>query len=133
MRAFAAVACAIFLAGCASDSPSRPSGPVNVQLVLAPGESGEVANAGIQLRFDGVFGDSRCPADAICIQGGDAIVRVAVVPKGSVSTAYELHTGNTQPVRHDDLTIALENLSPYPFSSRTISPGEYRATLHVTR
>lgn len=44
-----------------------------------------------------------------------------------------LHTGSLQPVRHDSLTITLVELSPYPFSSRTIQPGEYRATLQVTR
>jgi hypothetical protein len=38
-----------------------------------------------------------------------------------------------QPVVHDRLTIALIQLSPYPFSSRTIAPDEYRATLKVTR
>ena len=32
-----------------------------------------------------------------------------------------------------DLTIALETLLPYPFSSQTIAPGDYRATLRVTR
>jgi hypothetical protein len=38
-----------------------------------------------------------------------------------------------RPVKHGDLTIELVQLSPYPFSSRTIQPDEYRATLRVTR
>jgi hypothetical protein len=38
-----------------------------------------------------------------------------------------------QPARYGDLTIALVELAPYPFSSRTIEPDEYRATLRVTR
>ena len=29
--------------------------------------------------------------------------------------------------------IELAELQPYPFSSRTIEPGDYRATLIVTR
>lgn len=37
------------------------------------------------------------------------------------------------PVRHADMTIALERLEPYPFSAITIEPWEYRATLRVTR
>jgi hypothetical protein len=36
-------------------------------------------------------------------------------------------------VQHDGVTIALVQLTPYPFSSRTIAPGDYRATLKVTR
>lgn len=132
MRPLAVLVCAMSLAACTS-SPTAPTGPVNVQLVLAPGQTGDVSNTRIRLRFEGVLGDSRCPADAICIQGGDAIVRVHVLPKDAASRTVDLHTGSLQPARHDDLTIALENLSPYPFSSRTISPGEYRATLRITR
>jgi hypothetical protein len=122
------------LTACATRTPTTPGGPVDLRLVLAPGETADVAAAGIRIGFQGVFGDSRCPTDAFCIQGGDAIVRIDVVPSaGRASTTYDLHTGDMKPVRHGDLTIALENLSPYPFSSRTIPPQEYRATLHVTR
>ena len=78
-------------------------------------------------------GDSRCPGDATCITAGDAIVRVDVLPKSGSPRTIELHTGNMQPVRDGDLTIALENLSPYPFNTRPIQPGDYRATLRITR
>jgi hypothetical protein len=120
------------VAACAS-MPSAPTGPVNAQLVLAPGQTEDVNGAGIRIRFQGVFGDSRCPADAVCIQGGDAIVRIDILPNSGGSATYDLHTGNMQPVHHGDLTIALEMLSPYPFSSGPIAPGDYRATIRVTR
>ncbi len=32
-----------------------------------------------------------------------------------------------------DLAVALVELVPYPFSSRQTQPGDYRATLRVTR
>ena len=125
---------AIVSAACASNTPSAPQGPVNAQLTLAPGETGVVNGAGIGITFEGVAGDSRCPGDAICIQGGDAIVRIGVIPTTGNRATYDLHTGNTQPAKHQDLTIALEALTPYPFSSRPpISPNDYRATLRVTR
>jgi hypothetical protein len=123
---------ALAAAACADATPTRTSGPVDAVFVLAPGETTEVTSAGIRVRFQGVMGDSRCPADALCIQGGDAIVRIEV-SSSKTAVRYDLHTGSMQPVRRDDLTIALVQLSPYPFSSRTISPGEYRATLNVTR
>jgi hypothetical protein len=133
MRFITALVGALLVSACASTGPGTPTGPVNAQLVLAPGQSAAVINTDVQVRFDGVTGDSRCPADAFCIQGGDAIVRVQVVPANGASRSYDLHTGSLQPVRHDDLTIALENLTPYPFSNRTIAPDEYRATLRITR
>jgi hypothetical protein len=117
------------LTACA-DTPGAPSVPVGSPFVLAPGEVVAVADTDLQLRFDRVLGDSRCPADAICIQGGDAIVRIELFSRRRFRV-YELHTGNMRPVEHDGVTIELLELSPYPFSSRVIQPGDYRATLRV--
>jgi hypothetical protein len=124
---------AIALTACAADTPTRPQVPIDARVVLAPGETADIEAAGIRIGFQGVLGDSRCPADAVCILGGDAIVRLDVLASSGTVSTYDLHTGDMKPARHGDLTIALENLSPYPFSGRTIAPGEYRATLHVTR
>ena len=120
------------IAAC-SQTASAPTGPVNAQVVLAPGETTDVSGAAIRLRFVGVTGDSRCPAGVLCIQGGDAIVRIDVLPETGGQATYELHTGNLQPVQHGSLTIALVDLSPYPFVSHPIAPGDYRATLKITR
>ena len=101
--------------------------------MLAPGQTVAVAEAGLTLRFEGVSGDSRCPGDAICITGGDALVQIAIIPTRGGDQAYALRTGDMRPVVHDDLTIALVELSPYPFSTRPIQPADYRATLRVSR
>ena len=133
MRFVAVLLCAVSFAAC-TNAPSAPAGPLNVQLILAPGQTSEVSNTGLRLRFQGVFGDSRCPGDALCIQGGDAIVRVDVLQQSGAQRTIDLHTGSMQPVVEGDLTIALETLTPYPFSSLPpIAPGDYRATLRVTR
>ena len=110
---------------------NSPTAPVDRQVALAPGETAEIA-AGLSLRFIGVTGDSRCPADAICVQGGDAIVRISIMSNGATAER-DLHTGNMQPVSYEAVRVELLQLEPYPFSSRTIRPDEYRATLRVTR
>jgi len=117
----------------ACGSVTGPSGSVNAQVFLAPGESSRIVGTTLQLRFRGVVGDSRCPADVLCILGGDALVRIDVMENGRTTGTYDLHTGSLQPVRHNDVTITLVELSPYPFSSRPIAPDDYRATLRVTR
>jgi hypothetical protein len=114
-------------------SPSGPTARLEENFVLAPGERARVTGADVSIQFMGVQGDSRCPADAICIQGGDAIVRVEVLPSRGGASAYDLHTAKSEPVRHGDLSIALVELTPYPFASRPTQPGAYRATLRVTR
>jgi hypothetical protein len=90
--------------------------------------------ASLTVRFNAVSGDSRCPADAICVLGGSAAVHItASSSNGGGTRDYELHTGDMRPVVHNRVTIALVQLSPYPFSARPIQPAEYRATLKVSQ
>ena len=119
------------MTGC-DGTQAAPTSPLDVEFTLALGESRRIEGESATVTFVGVSGDSRCPADAICVLGGSAIVRIAVA-SGLGNRPYELQTGDMQPVVHNGLTIALIQLLPYPFSARTIAPGEYRATLKVTR
>jgi hypothetical protein len=122
----------LFPASACDEAPTGPTSPLDTDFTLAPGEEMGIEGASLSVRFNGVSGDSRCPADAFCIQGGSAAVRITARSDRSTRD-YELHTGDMRPVRHEGTTIALVQLSPYPFSSRTIPPDEYRATLKVTR
>jgi hypothetical protein len=126
----AGLALLIVVASGCDESPTGPS--LAEEFTLAASESALIPEAGLRVRFDGVEGDSRCPADVVCVQGGDAVVRITVIDR-STEWPYELHTGSMAPVNHESLTIALVRLQPYPFSSRTIEPDEYRVTLIVTR
>ncbi len=119
----------LLLAACASSV--GPTSSFNREAVISAGRSVSVAD-GVTVQFVGVAGDSRCPADALCIQGGDAIVRLHVTADGSRSNV-DLHTGNTRPVPAGNVTIELLELVPYPFSSRPIQPEDYRVTIRVSR
>jgi hypothetical protein len=132
MRFFTLILAVTFIVGCGSNSVG-PSGPVSAQVVLAPGESSRIKGTTLQLRFRGVLNDSRCPADVLCVLGGDALVRIDVQSDRGGKGVYDLHTGDMKPVQHAELTIALVELSPYPFSARPIAPGDYRATFRITR
>jgi hypothetical protein len=128
-----ALSCLLFATACDEKSPVGPTVPLNQQFTLAPGESASIENTSIRVEFMRVSGDSRCPADAVCIQGGDALVELRV-SNGSAAE-YDLHTGDESraAVTHEGYRIELVQLQPFPFSSRTIQPGEYRATLTVSR
>jgi hypothetical protein len=134
MRILLLAGCLLAATACAEKSPTAPTVPLNERFTLAPGETVSVDNAGFRIQFLRVSGDSRCPADVVCIQGGDALVHIRV--PGEVDTVeYELHTGDTSraSVAHGAARIELLELQPYPFSSKTIAPEDYRATLRVTR
>lgn len=134
MRRLAVLFAFVLWAGCISTL--GPTVMLNERFTLAPGGSARLQGTETSIVFIGVEGDSRCPADALCIQGGDARVVIDVASSGAPSGAkhrYELHSGDMKPVTHGDLTIALVQITPYPFSSTTIARGDYRATLLVTR
>lgn len=121
------------LSACSDKTPTTPS-PVSKEVTLAPGQTASVDEASISIRFEGVSGDSRCPGDAICITGGDALVKIDVIPVRGNPTPYTLHTGDMRPVNHGDLTIGLVELAPYPFGSLPpIKPSDYRVKLNITR
>jgi hypothetical protein len=105
---------------------------VDEEVVLAPGQSTTLANGSIRIEFHGVSSDSRCPADVECVQAGDAVVQVSVMADGRTEE-LEFHTSSPEPARQGDLIIELVRLTPERSSSRAIQPGEYRATLRVTR
>ena len=132
MRLFLAVFCLLIATACDETRPTAPTVPLNDRFTLAPGERVAIERGAFILEFRGVTGDSRCPADAVCIQGGDATVHVRVLDSGD--SDYELHTGDSSraTAMHRQTRIELVELQPYPFSSRTIEPGDYRATLTVS-
>lgn len=128
------VVCLVVATACHERSPIGPTPVLNQRFTLAPGERAVIRNTPIAVEFLRVSGDSRCPADVICIQGGDALVQVRV--DGGGSAEYDLHTGDQSraSVTHAGYRIELLELQPYPFSSQPpIQPGDYRATLQVTR
>ena len=107
---------------------------MNERFTLAPGEVARINGVDWRFEFVRVTGDSRCPADAVCIQGGDALVQIRATG-GSSPALLGLHTGDSSQASavYESARITLVELQPYPFSSRTIGPEEYRATLTVTQ
>jgi hypothetical protein len=122
-----------FAIACDENMPNGPSVPLNQEFTLTPGEAAEIQDTSLRVQFLRVSGDSRCPRDAVCIQGGDALVHIRAAD--GRSSEYELHTGDESraTATHEGFRIELVNLQPYPFSSRTIQPDEYRAMLRVSR
>jgi hypothetical protein len=134
VRAFVLLVCLLSVTTCDENSPVGPTVQLNERFTLVPGQTAFVDGAGLRVQFVQVTSDSRCPADAVCIQGGDAIVRVRVVDEANTSAVHELHTGDSSrgSVIAAGARITLIDLQPFPFSSRTTAPGDYRATMTVT-
>jgi hypothetical protein len=130
------LAALMLLASCGT-SPATPraaaAATVGEPFTLAPAQTAQVEGTGLAVTFESVSADSRCPADVTCVWEGDAVVLVTVRP--AASTPSELHTSGryASQVEAGDFRVRLVELKPVPRSGASPAPGEYRATLVVTR
>jgi hypothetical protein len=129
---FAVLLCCLLAVTACDENVTGPTSRLNSEFTLAPGESMAIEGASLSVRFNRITGDNRCPADALCVLGGSADVSVTAISERATRD-HVLRTGDMQPVQHDDFTIALLQVSPYPFSAQTIAPQDYRVTLRITR
>jgi hypothetical protein len=101
---------------------------------LGPGGAVRADGQALEIRFEKVVADSRCPKGAQCVWAGDATVRLSL-KRGEaaretcdvrLSTAQAVGTGDS------DLHVRLLGLTPFPVSGRVIDPRDYRARLELT-
>jgi hypothetical protein len=120
-------------AGIGSPSPTQVVGdaavPMGQPFALAVDET-VVVEGGLEVTFTSLVGDSRCPADVLCVWEGNAEVAIDVAVAGEDQASLGLNTNPSFATEATYLsyTIELIGLEPYP---RTDSePDEtYRATL----
>ncbi len=135
-RRFFFLAPLVFLLGCSGgNAPSRDI-DLNQSVVLSIGESVLVKGEGTTVTADSILEDSRCPANADCIQAGRVRVRFRIVnnrgsftqeaifPHPSVETA-EAPASGYRPV--------LSEITPLPVLGQTTPAGDYRLTVKLTK
>lgn len=132
------VPAALMVAAACSSSPTAPDGAFHTQVTLQPGQVTAVASTPLRVTFDRVAADSRCPANALCITSGDALVVLRVDVDGRGATEIRLRTvggttGENLAVDVAGYTLTIGGLQPYPMSTDPIPQGDYRVTLVVTR
>src|SRR5215212_10020209 len=106
----------------AAEGGKRPRAvALDETFVLRAGESARIEGERLELTFDAVVSDSRCPKGAQCIVEGDAIVRITVV-KASAGTSHDLHTSEraSQEATVDGFAVRLLRLDPYPIEGKAI-------------
>ena len=120
-----------FFAACAGHSASPGRTPLGQPFELRAGSSAAV-EGGLQIIFERVPSDSRCPMDALCIRAGEALVALTLSQDGRDAVGRELRTdGATSETTYQGYSIKLIALAPYPRSDRQILPEDYVATLAV--
>lgn len=118
-----------------SSSAAQPQRKVIVlkqEFKLKIGESARAPREGLQIEFDSVAEDSRCPKDVNCVWAGNAKILLKVKKDAAKPASVELNT-NTNPktFRYLEYELRLEELKPYPQSDARTKTSDYEVTLTV--
>ena len=97
---------------------------------LRPGQSADLG-AGVQLVFDTVISDSRCPVDVRCVWAGEAKLNFILHRSGAEPTPFVLATLQVVEVEIARWRIKLVQLLPPRHSGDGAKPLDYRATISV--
>jgi hypothetical protein len=102
-------------------------------VTLHVGETASLRAESLQVHFDKVAEDSRCPVGVTCVWEGDAVIHLTVTKDGS--TVLELHTQANFPREgvYAGYRVRLAELSPLPKANRPADPARYVASLVITR
>ena len=120
-------------------SVAGPAGPAvfdaGQNFSLRVGESARSREGGLQVGFEGVSADSRCPKGVQCVWAGDAIVRVWLQQGAGPRQLRTLHTaaGASQATSALDHELRLVRLDPTPVAGKALAPDGYVATLVLNR
>ncbi|HVF58281.1 MAG TPA: hypothetical protein VNJ70_00475 [Thermoanaerobaculia bacterium] len=130
------IACLLF--ACAGGA--RPGDGGGVQqaalgedVTLAIGQRAVIDGGALEMRFDGVPEDSRCPVDVQCITAGNAVARLRLAAGGDAQTVELNTTVGPKEATHAGYTVQLVALRPEQTSGLRVTRGEYRAVLQVTK
>jgi hypothetical protein len=112
--------------------------PAGHEFELKAGQVVPFDGGRLRVRFVSVAADSRCPEDVDCVWAGDAEVVFEAGGKGwRGKRTLSLHTSprgqEVSEARYGRYTLRLTALAPRTRSDRRVAPGEYTATVQVTK
>jgi hypothetical protein len=109
-----------------------------IELKLSDCEKGNIEGDDLKVCFEAVVGDSRCPANAVCVWQGAATASFSFTKNGDTHR-FNLSTIAMKPNYTKDTVIAgykieFINLSPYPGTVSTPVPDDQiKAELKITK
>lgn len=103
---------------------------------LSLGQVAQLTEKELNLTFQEVLEDSRCPSNVECVEAGQARILINVTQMGQTPATLEMNTNpplKLDVVTYEDFQIRLFELNPYPEDIDQHIPMEtYEATLIIT-
>ncbi len=145
MRRFSALRAAIWaclclvLWGTACRANSDPETAVLLgdTFTLGYGQTAVIQTEDLQITFDDVLEDSRCPTQVQCFWTGQARVVVTARQGDAAPVGLEFNTNpapneNLQTISFGEYRVELQSLDPFPQEpDKSIELADYRVTLQV--
>ncbi len=105
---------------------------INREFELGVKETGNLRTECLNVEFDSVLEDSRCPTGVDCIWSGNAVVRLRISKNGQDEQQLDLNT-HIQPSSrsYKGYEVSLKGLSPYPSEGSAINKESYKALLLI--
>ena len=120
-----------------SNSSAKQVVRLGRSFTLKAGRQVTLQGGKLRIKFAAVEEDSRCPSDVTCVWAGNASVRLEVSARGKDNQNLTLSTGHgatfVSEREYHGYKVRLVALNPYPRSTQHIAPGDYVATLLVTK
>ena len=111
-----------------------PDLPAGEKVTLKPGEGFRIKSADTVVLFTGVFGESRCPADVVCVRAGQADLMLTAFKNGvpAVETLFHLPNGGTAESAVTKFTVTVHSVSPEPKSGEKPDFSQYEIVVSFT-
>lgn len=108
-----------------------------IEIAVKRCSSGDIGGDNLRLCFDSLIGDSRCPANAVCVWEGSTVAKFSLRKNGE-STSFTLATLKHGSYNKDTVLMGYKiefvNLSPYPGTVPTPVPADQvKAELKITK
>lgn len=121
--------------GCASQAAATAHATAEGSVRIQIGQRISVEGGALEIAFQAVTSDSRCPKGENCVWEGEAVVALAVRSGSLPEVQLELHSSAKGPSvgTYQEWNIRLSAVEPYPVTGRAIRHADYVATLVVDR
>ncbi len=117
--------------GCANNVVEADLGQ---EFSLRIGQTAQIENEPLTIRFTGISGDSRCPKGVTCIWAGEVKCDVTVTYQGTSSNITLIQSGAGQSSEEIYKGYRLIfSVEPYPEAGKQISRADYRLILTVEK
>jgi hypothetical protein len=123
----------LFPSACSSGTVNEPAAFLNQDFRLPVGGKIAITGEGINLKFEAVTSDSRCPQGVTCIWAGEAKCQLSVTMNKTVEPLVLTVSGSSLSQTVFKGYTFNFNLEPYPKAQQTIDKNSYVLNMKITR